>query len=82
MAINKKLIHFNKKEDFLKEVANDNILSHSIVFIKDSREIYTHEQLYNCSGSSNNDIPEDVNDIIDSLYNTNFNTDFNSDFTI
>lgn len=46
MAINKKLIHFNKKEDFLKEVANDNILNQSIVFIKDSKEIFTHGEFY------------------------------------
>lgn len=46
MAINKKLIHFNKKEDFSKEVANGNILNHSIVFIKDSKEIFTHGEFY------------------------------------
>ena len=46
MAINKKLIHFNKKEDFNREVANGNILDHSIVFIKDSKEIYTHGTCY------------------------------------
>lgn len=42
MAINKKLIHFNKKEDFEREVANNNILDKSIVFIKDSKEIWNH----------------------------------------
>lgn len=46
MAINKKLIHFNKKEDFDREVANGNILDHSIVFVKDSKEIYTHGTTY------------------------------------
>lgn len=46
MAINKKLIHFKKKEDFEKEVANENILDTSIVFIKDSKEIHTHEETY------------------------------------
>lgn len=46
MAINKKLIHFNKKESFNIELANNNILNTSIVFIKDSKEIWTHGQLY------------------------------------
>ena len=52
MAINKKLIHFNKKEDFEREVANNNILDKSIVFIKDSKEIYTHGTIY--GGNSSN----------------------------
>lgn len=42
MAINKKLIHFKNKENFESEVANNNILDTSIVFIKDSQEIWTH----------------------------------------
>ena len=46
MAINKKLIHFKKKEDFDREVANKNILDHSIVFIQDSKEISTHGTVY------------------------------------
>ena len=52
MAINKKLIHFNKKEDFEREVANGNILDRSIVFIKDTKEIYTHGTIY--GGNSSN----------------------------
>ena len=46
MAINKKLIHFKNKTDFNKEVANENILDHSIVFIQDSKEISTHGTVY------------------------------------
>lgn len=46
MAINKKLIHFNKKSDFESEVANGNILSYSICFIADTKEIYTHGNYY------------------------------------
>ena len=42
MAINKKLIHFNKKADFTKELEAGNILDKSIIFIKDSNQIYTH----------------------------------------
>lgn len=46
MAINKKLIHFRNKQNFENEVANDNILDTSIVFIQDSKEISTHGTLY------------------------------------
>ena len=46
MAINKKLIHFNSKENFDNKVASNEILDTSIVFIKDSKEIYTHGNLY------------------------------------
>ena len=46
MAIDKKLIHFKNKENFENEVANKNILEHSIVFIQDSREISTHGTEY------------------------------------
>ncbi len=55
MAINKKLIHFNKREDFDKKSkatsASDttvDILYSSIVFIKDTQEIWTHGQFYPC----------------------------------
>lgn len=46
MAINKRLIHFKNKEDFENEVAKDNILDSSIVFIQDSKEISTHGTVY------------------------------------
>lgn len=46
MAIDKKLIHFKNKENFENEVANKNILDHSIIFIQDSREISTHGTVY------------------------------------
>ena len=46
MAINKKLIHFKNKENFENEVANNNILDSSIVFIQDSKEISTHGTVY------------------------------------
>ena len=62
MAINKKLIHFNKKENFEKEVANGNILDHSIVFIKDSKEIYTHGTIYGSEVDISNKM-----DIVDNL---------------
>ena len=46
MAIKKKLIHFRKKENFLKEEGNGNLLDSSIVFIQDSKEIVTHGTVY------------------------------------
>lgn len=46
MAINKKLIHFKNKQTFEQEVANENILDTSIVFIQDSKEISTHGTMY------------------------------------
>ena len=46
MAINKRLIHFKNKEKFKEELANNNILDSSIVFIQDSKEISTHGTVY------------------------------------
>ena len=42
MAIEKKLIHFNRDEDFKQKLSNNEILDTSIVFIKDTNKIYTH----------------------------------------
>ncbi len=63
MAINKKLIHFKNKQNFEREVANNNILDTSICFIQDSKEIYTHGTLYDCSTI---DFKDSLNDYIDS----------------
>lgn len=46
MAINKKLIHFKTKETFNNVNNSGEILDSSIVFIKDSSEIYTHGTPY------------------------------------
>lgn len=46
MAINKRVIHFKTKKKFQEALDNGDILSTSIVFIKDTLELYTHEQLY------------------------------------
>lgn len=59
MAINKKLIHFKKKTTFTTELNAGNILDNSIVFIKDTKEIWTHGQLYSCSLTE-----EEINSII------------------
>lgn len=49
MTINKKLIHFKNKTAFTTELNAGNIPDTSIVFIKDTKEIWTHSQLYSCS---------------------------------
>lgn len=46
MAIEKKLIHFNKETEFKKRLNNSEILNTSIVFIKDVNKIHTHEEDY------------------------------------
>ena len=48
MAINKKLIHFTNKVNFLNEYNKGNILPTSIVFIQDAKQIWTHEEFYSC----------------------------------
>ncbi len=46
MAINKKLIHFKTRAAFEIQLAENNILDTSIVFIKDSNLIWTHGTYY------------------------------------
>lgn len=65
MAINKKLIHFKNKATFDTELANGNILDTSIVFIKDTKEIYTHGQIYNCDDPNLSNYV--TNDILNTL---------------
>lgn len=66
MAINKKLIHFNKKESFENELAKGNIMPTSIVFLKDTKEIWTHGQYYNNSES----LIKELEDIKKDLYSS------------
>ena len=63
MAINKKLIHFKNKENFEREVANGNILDTSIVFIQDTKEIYTHGTIYDGSTFDPSDIETSIQEI-------------------
>ena len=46
MAIEKKLIHFNKDEKFQEEKEAGNIKDTSIIFTGDERKIYTHGEEY------------------------------------
>ena len=59
MAINKKLIHFKKHSDFIGKNGTNGTTSptngiygqipaNSIVFIQDTKQIWTHGQYYNC----------------------------------
>ena len=64
MAINKKLIHFKNKQKFNEELANNNILETSIVFIQDTKEIYTHGQLYDGSTFDSSAIETSIENII------------------
>lgn len=66
MAINKKLIHFKNKQTFEQEVANNNILDTSIVFIQDTQEIYTHGQYYTCKNWSEgiNNLQTQINTLV------------------
>lgn len=52
MAINKKLINFRNKETFTREHADGNILPTSIVFIDDTKEIFTHNTLFSCDSDA------------------------------
>lgn len=46
MAIQKKLLHFNDKSNFEIQLERGNILDTSIVFIKNTKQIWTHGQYY------------------------------------
>lgn len=46
MAIQKKLLHFNDKSNFELQLERGNILDTSIVFIKNTKQIWTHGQYY------------------------------------
>ena len=64
MAINKKLIHFNKLSDFESRLAANEILDTSIVFIKDAKKIYTHGNYYDCDPSDLERRIEEINNTI------------------
>lgn len=68
MAIDRKFIHFRKKIDFENELSNNNILDTSICFISETKEIYTHKQLYNCSVDSN-EIKQSIEEINEKINN-------------
>lgn len=62
-VINKKLIHINTKDTFIEQNTAGNIKDSSIVFIKETNEIYTHGESYNFVGWSylTLDVPEGYN---------------------
>lgn len=46
MAIKQRLIHFNKEATFQRELSANNIPINAIVFVKETKKIYTHETGY------------------------------------
>lgn len=66
--IDKKLVHFNEKSKFNEQNTAGNILDTSIVFIKDSNEIFTHKTMYSFMGWSELkiDVPEGYKSLKDS----------------
>lgn len=56
--INKNLIHFKTKSVFDQKLTNSEILDTSIVFIQDTKEIWTHGQFYDCSWDINTSLDE------------------------
>lgn len=56
MAINKKLIHFKTRAAFEIQLAENNILDTSIVFIQDAKLIWTHGTYYGKYAESANEI--------------------------
>ena len=76
MEINKKLIHFKKYSDFVGNSGINgvtspingyyhNIHESSIVFIQDTKQIWTHGQLYDGSTFDPTDIEASIQDIKD-----------------
>lgn len=55
MAINKKLVHFKTYAAFETELNAGNILETSVVWIKETKQMYTHGEYYDCSGLSEED---------------------------
>lgn len=53
-TINKKLIHFKSLSDFEARLAAGDVLSTSIVWIKDAKKIWTHGEYYDCNGGGDN----------------------------
>lgn len=49
-TINKKLIHFKSLSNFEARLAAGDVLSTSIVWIKDAKKIWTHGTYYDCNG--------------------------------
>lgn len=67
MAINKKLIHFKTKAAYDREKKAGNILDTSIVYVKDAKKIYTHDEEYNCDSYTK----EEVNTLLENAAQEN-----------
>lgn len=74
MAVRYKFVHFNNRSDFDSYVpnpesnsANGNEFYNYVVFIKDTREIYTHGKFYNCNEYNDTDIKTLIQSINENL---------------
>ena len=80
MALNKQFIHFQTKSAFNEQ--KENISDTSIAFIKETREIYTHDQLYGsisvASSTANGLMPKEHYSIIDKESNNQLVTELSN----
>lgn len=82
MAINKKLVHFKTFAKFNEELSAGNILDTSICWIKDTKQIWTHGQFYDCSSLTDEDIVKTVLVGYTESVETNENLDLTAEDTI
>ena len=82
MAINKKLVHFKTFAKFNEELSAGNILETSICWIKDTKQIWTHGQFYDCSSLTDEDIVRTALVGYTESVETNENLDLTAEDTI
>ena len=82
MAINKKLVHFKTFAKFNEELSAGNILDTSICWIKDTKQIWTHGQFYDCSSLTDEDIVRTALVGYTESVETNENLDLTAEDTI
>lgn len=83
MAVKARFVHFNTRSGFDSVVpnpelnsANGNEYFNYIVFIKNTKEIYTHGEFYNCSDTGSSDIDQIIKEIQNNIntLESNINT--------
>lgn len=82
MAINKKLVHFKTFAKFNEELSAGNILDTSICWIKDTKQIWTHGQFYDCSSLTDEDVVRTALVGYTESVETNENLDLTAEDTI
>lgn len=61
----KKLINYQKEEDFQIAKEAGELPETSIVFVDDSKKIFTHNTEFDCSGGIKSEPITDLNEILD-----------------